>query len=109
MFASMIEAADYCMVMAYPEGETGPAAAILLLIPRDAAGRRIDANWDTLGMRATRSDALILEDCRLAHEAVVLLSPDIRNFRRTQFNWFWALTPPYILASPRLHTTNCGA
>jgi len=89
MFASMLEAADYCMVMAYPEGETGPNAAILLLIPPDAEGRSVNPNWDTLGMRATRSDALILEGCRVPDEAVVLCSPDIRNFRRTQFNWFW--------------------
>ena len=90
MFASMIEAADHCMVMAYPEGETGPHAAILLLISRNAPGRSVNPNWDTLGMRATRSDALILEDCRVPEEAVVFHSADIRNFRRAHFNWFWA-------------------
>ncbi len=62
MFASMLEAADYCMVMAYPEGATSANAGILLLVPRDAAGRSVDANWDTLGMRATRSDSLILDE-----------------------------------------------
>lgn len=89
MFASMIEAADCCLVMAYPEGETGPNAAILLLIPRDAAGRSVNPNWDTLGMRATRSDALTLEDCRLPDSAVLFRSADMRPFRRAHFNWFW--------------------
>jgi alkylation response protein AidB-like acyl-CoA dehydrogenase len=89
MFASMLEAADYCMVMAYPEGETGPNAAILLLVPPDAKGRSVNPNWDTLGMRATRSDALILDDCRLPDSAVVFHSADMRPFRRAHFNWFW--------------------
>ena len=39
MFASMLEAADYCMVMAYPDEAASPLAGILLLVPRDAAGR----------------------------------------------------------------------
>lgn len=89
MFASMLQAADYTMVMAYPEGETGPQAGILLLVPRNAAGRRVDANWDTLGMRATRSDSMILEDCFLPDSAVVFRSPDIRRFRLENLNWFW--------------------
>jgi alkylation response protein AidB-like acyl-CoA dehydrogenase len=63
MFASMLEAADYCMVMAYPDEATSPSAGIILLVPRVAEGRKVNANWDTLGMRATRSDALILEEC----------------------------------------------
>lgn len=89
MFASMLQAADRVMVMAYPDGATSPFAAILLLVPRDAPGRRVEANWDTLGMRATRSDSLILEDCRLPDSALLLHTDDVRAFRRDYLNWFW--------------------
>ena len=89
MFASMLEAADYVMVMAYPDTASSPFAGMLLLVPPDAAGRRVDANWDVLGMRATRSDSLILEDCRLPDSAVVFRSDDIRPFRQAYLNWFW--------------------
>jgi alkylation response protein AidB-like acyl-CoA dehydrogenase len=89
MFASMLEAADYCMVMGYPEGATGPYAGIILLIPPDAPGRTVNPNWDTLGMRATRSDQLILEDCRVPDEAMMYRSDDIRRFRLNYLNWFW--------------------
>ena len=89
MFASMLEAADYCMVMAYPEEATSTTAGIMLLVPRDAAGRRVDANWDTLGMRATRSDSLILEECVVPESAVVFRSDDISPFRLAHLNWFW--------------------
>jgi alkylation response protein AidB-like acyl-CoA dehydrogenase len=89
MFASMLEAADYCMVMAYPEMAAGPRAGILLLVPRAAPGRRVEADWDTLGMRATRSDSLILDDCHLPESAVVFQSDDIRPFREAHLNWFW--------------------
>src|SRR4029077_16425817 len=89
MFASMLDAADYCMVMAYPEGATSATAAIMLLVPRDAAGRKVEANWDTLGMRATRSDSLILEECVVPENAVLFRSDDIRPFRLAHLNWFW--------------------
>src|SRR5262245_51827607 len=35
-FASMLEAADYCAVLAHLEGTASPTAAILLLVPTDA-------------------------------------------------------------------------
>lgn len=89
MFASMLEAADYVMVMASPDDAMGPFAGMLLLIPHDAPGRRVNANWDTLGMRATRSDSLILEDCRVPDTAVLLHSEDTRQFRHDYLNWFW--------------------
>lgn len=89
MFASMLDAADYCMVMAYPDLATSPNAGILLLVPRVAPGRRVDANWDTLGMRATRSDSLILDECIVPDSAVVFRSDDIRPFRQAHLNWFW--------------------
>jgi alkylation response protein AidB-like acyl-CoA dehydrogenase len=90
MFASMIEAADYVLVLAYPEPATAPTAGMLALIPPNAAGRRVIANWDTLGMRATRSDSLILDNCFVPDESVIYRSDDIRPFRNAGANWFWA-------------------
>jgi alkylation response protein AidB-like acyl-CoA dehydrogenase len=97
MFASMLEAADYVLVMAYPGEATAPYAGIILMLPRAAEGRKVDANWDVLGMRATRSDSLILEDCRVPDSAVVYRSEDIRCFRHDYLNWFWgSYTPVYL-------------
>jgi len=89
MFASMIEAADYVLVLVYPETASSPAAGMLAMIPPDAEGRRVIANWDTLGMRATRSDSLILDDCFVPDDSVLYRSDDIRPFRNTGANWFW--------------------
>jgi alkylation response protein AidB-like acyl-CoA dehydrogenase len=89
MFASMLEAADHVMVMAYPDTATSPHAGMLLLVPHAADGRRVNANWDVLGMRATRSDSLVLEDCRVPQSAVLYRSDDTRQFRHDYLNWFW--------------------
>ena len=89
MFASMLEAADRVMVLTHPQHAAAATAGVLALIPRDAPGRRVDANWDTLGMRATRSDSLILEDCFVPDSAVLLSSDDVRAFRLKFLNWFW--------------------
>jgi alkylation response protein AidB-like acyl-CoA dehydrogenase len=40
-------------------------------------------------MRATRSDSLVLEDCRVPASAALFRSDDIRPFRRDYLNWFW--------------------
>src|SRR5579884_297951 len=68
---------------------TATFAAIILLVPHDAEGRRVEANWDTLGMRATRSDALVLEDCFVPDDGVMFHAADMRPFRRAFGNWFW--------------------
>ncbi len=97
MFASMLEAADFVLVMAYPEDAVSPSAGIILLLPRTADGRRVDPNWDVLGMRATRSDALILDECRLPESAAMFRSDDMRRFRHDNLNWFWgSYTPVYL-------------
>lgn len=88
-FASMIGAADYCIVVVHPDDATAATAGMLLLVPRSAAGRRVDQVWDTLGMRATRSDALILEDCWVPEEALLLRLDDIEPFQRHGANWLW--------------------
>jgi alkylation response protein AidB-like acyl-CoA dehydrogenase len=89
MFASMLEATDYVLVSAYPENATSKTAGMLLLVPRGAPGRGVDANWDALGMRATRSDSLVLDDCRVPDSAVLYRSDDMRPFRLAYLNWFW--------------------
>jgi alkylation response protein AidB-like acyl-CoA dehydrogenase len=97
MFASMLEAADFVLVMAYPEGATNPSAGIILLLPRQTQGRRVEANWDVLGMRATRSDSLILDDCWLPESAAIFCSEDMSRFRHSHLNWFWgSYTPVYL-------------
>src|SRR5215470_715661 len=89
-FASMIAVADYVMVMAYPDEATAPTAAMLLMVPPEAPGRRVEHVWDTLGMRATRSDAMVLEDCFVPDDGLLYRSDDIVPFRRAGANWFWA-------------------
>jgi alkylation response protein AidB-like acyl-CoA dehydrogenase len=97
MFASMLEAADFVLVMAYPDSATSPSAGMILMLPRGAAGRSVDPNWDVLGMRATRSDSLILDECWLPESAVVFRSDDIGPFRHAYLNWFWgSYTPVYL-------------
>ncbi len=89
MFASMLEAADYVLVLAYPDGKTANTAGALMCVPHDAPGRTINRNWDVLGMRATRSDSLLLDDCTVGEEAALLWTDDLRMFRQSFFNWFW--------------------
>jgi alkylation response protein AidB-like acyl-CoA dehydrogenase len=96
-FASMIGAADYCAVLARPDDATTPTAAIMFLVPRQATGRRVEHVWDTLGMRATRSDSMTLDECWVSDDAVLVRSDDIVPFRRDGANWFWAsYTPVYL-------------
>ncbi|HMH53604.1 MAG TPA: acyl-CoA dehydrogenase, partial [Candidatus Acidoferrum sp.] len=74
-----------------------PTAGMLLLVPPDAPGRRVEHVWDTLGMRATRSDSMVLEDCFVSDDALLFRSDDIVPFRRDGANWFWgSYTPVYL-------------
>jgi alkylation response protein AidB-like acyl-CoA dehydrogenase len=96
-FASMIAVADYVMVLARPEEDPSPTAAMFLLVPPDAPGRRVDHVWDTLGMRATRSDSMTLEECFVPEESLLVRADDVVPFRRDGANWFWAsYTPVYL-------------
>jgi alkylation response protein AidB-like acyl-CoA dehydrogenase len=107
MFASMLEAADFVLVMAYPDGATNPSAGIILMLPRVAEGRSVDPNWGVLGMRATRSDSLVLDGCWLPESAAIFRSDDMRPFRHAYLNWFWGsyITPQSISASRKPRST----
>src|SRR5215831_19051478 len=63
--------------------------------PRASSGRRFPRR--ALGMRATRSDSMILDDCWVSDEAVMVRSDDIVSFRRRGANWLWgSYTPVYL-------------
>ncbi|HZI37189.1 MAG TPA: acyl-CoA dehydrogenase family protein, partial [Acidimicrobiia bacterium] len=70
-FCTMVDAADFICVYAHPEEADDPEAAVLVFLPTGLPGLRIEPVWDTLGMRATRSDTLIMEDCQVPPEAVI--------------------------------------
>ncbi|AZB42664.1 acyl-CoA dehydrogenase [Bacillus sp. FJAT-42376] len=66
IFASLAPILDYFIVTATIEG-TGDIGEFL--VPREADGVRIEETWDTMGMRGTRSDDLILDQVRLESSA----------------------------------------
>lgn len=89
-FSSMVGPADFRAVPARLEDATTPGAAIIFLVPREAKGQTIEEVWDVLGMRATRSDCLLLEDCFVPDEAVVFNTDDFFPSIARGANWFWA-------------------
>jgi alkylation response protein AidB-like acyl-CoA dehydrogenase len=68
IFTSLAPALDYFIVPATIE-ETGEIGDFL--IPRSQVGLSIEETWDTLGMRGTRSDDLILCNVEVPLEALV--------------------------------------
>src|SRR5437660_1069613 len=83
--------------MANPDDAASPSAAMIVMLPRNTEGRRVEADWDVLGMRATRSDSLVLDECWVPEEAVVYRSDDLRPFRHAYLTWFWgSYTPVYL-------------
>lgn len=71
MFASMIESADYACLYVHPEEEPDPQAAYLVLLPVNTPGYRVDNIWDTVGMRATRSNRVVFDDTFVPSECVI--------------------------------------
>ncbi|MGM7720195.1 acyl-CoA dehydrogenase family protein [Metabacillus sp. Hm71] len=68
IFTSLAPALDYFIVPATIE-ETGEIGDFL--IPRTECGVSIEDTWDTVGMRGTRSDDLILNTVEVPFEALV--------------------------------------
>jgi alkylation response protein AidB-like acyl-CoA dehydrogenase len=83
-FCTMVDAADYVCVFAAPEEAAGPEETVIVFMPTNLPGLRIERVWDTLGMRATRSDNLVMEDCLVPAEAVFdeLPVPSLPDFLR---------------------------
>ncbi|MGP4040619.1 acyl-CoA dehydrogenase family protein [Gracilibacillus sp. D59] len=70
-FTTMALVLDYYIVTAYVKDKDAVGS---ILIPKETEGLRVDKTWDTLGMRGTGSDDLILENVRVPSENLVELS-----------------------------------
>ncbi|MFY4773577.1 acyl-CoA dehydrogenase family protein [Metabacillus sp. RGM 3146] len=68
IFTSLAPILDYFIITATVEesGEVGE-----FLIPRETKGVSIEETWNTMGMRGTRSDDLILDNVAVPKEALV--------------------------------------
>lgn len=57
-----------CLQLQLPED--GPESLLVALVPTDSEGVRVERTWDTLGMRASESDTLRLDDCFIPDDLV---------------------------------------
>ncbi|WP_018930870.1 acyl-CoA dehydrogenase family protein [Gracilibacillus lacisalsi] len=70
-FTTMALVLDYYIVTAYVKGKDAVGS---ILIPKETEGLRVEKTWDTLGMRGTGSDDLILENVRVPKDNLVEIS-----------------------------------
>ena len=55
---------------------------------RQGSGRRVDEVWDTLGVGATRRDAMVFDEGGVSDDTALVQADDIAPFRRQSANWF---------------------
>lgn len=91
IFTSLAPALDYFIVPATIE-ETGQIGDFL--ISRSQAGLFIEETWDTLGMRATRSDDLILKSVEVPIDALVEIKE--KKEKPTAQGWLLHIPACYI-------------
>jgi len=89
VFLSMLEGCGYISLLAHPEEDANPLTSKLFLMPRPAPGQRVEAVWDTLGMRGTRSDNLILEDCFVPEENLLGATDNFLTWAESLPQWFF--------------------
>jgi alkylation response protein AidB-like acyl-CoA dehydrogenase len=75
----------------YDDPDRGPQV-LFFRLPRDAEGMRMKETWDTMGMRATRSDDFELENVFVPDETVFHSYP-VGHFDATMLKtvWGWAM------------------
>src|SRR5262249_26078774 len=70
-FATGSTGADYFCVLGRVIGSNEGEGELWVLIPGDDPGIEIIENWDTLGMRATRSNYVNYHDCKIEPDAML--------------------------------------
>ncbi|GII96912.1 acyl-CoA dehydrogenase family protein [Sinosporangium siamense] len=72
MFASLWEASDYAFMFAHPDWAEDPTHVVGFLMPTDQEGAiKVTDNWDTLGMRSTRSNQVQISGAFVPEELIL--------------------------------------
>jgi alkylation response protein AidB-like acyl-CoA dehydrogenase len=111
IFASLSGAADYYGVLCTERGEGAAASrrnTLYLAIPADAPGVEVVGDWDPLGMRATVSRTLLLQDVFVPEDAM-LMPRGVYSQAATRWpHMFLTLSPTYLgLAQAAYDFTIC--
>lgn len=97
-FLSMIEGCDYTMMTAHPEENPDPLAGLVFIVPFPSEGQHVEAVWDTVGMRGTRSNDLVLADCFVPEENLAATINNYVEWMQTTPAWApgASITPAYL-------------
>ncbi|MBB6446571.1 acyl-CoA dehydrogenase family protein [Bacillus benzoevorans] len=92
-FASMFEASDYVYLFAHPENDPNPQSSIGFLLSTKSEGIKVYDVWDTLGMRATRSntveyDHVFVPESQVLHKTDAFLESFIMKNAAWAFGTF---------------------
>nr|WP_245855830.1 acyl-CoA dehydrogenase family protein [Bacillus oleivorans] len=87
-FTSLAPALDYFIVTAWIEEKNTIGE---FLIAKESEGLKIEETWDSLGMRSTRSDDLILDHVLVSHDAMVSLKGTAKSIPQA-----WLLHIPAV-------------
>ena len=68
-------AAEADLVCLQVQTEADPSTVLVALLPTTAPGLRVVEDWDTMGMRGSASNTLVLEDCFIPKELVFYEAP----------------------------------
>lgn len=87
-FCSMVEASDYFYLFAHPQDHPNPTQLVALLVPSKQKEITITDIWDTLGMRATRSNQADFDGAFVPDELVLYEITDFtRGFIIEESTW----------------------
>ena len=98
MFASMFESSDYCYLYVHPKDDPNPAAAIGVLCPTKQDGITVVDLWDTIGMRATRSNQVNYDGAFVPYDLALYETDNfVESFIIQEANWaFGGYTACYL-------------
>ncbi len=74
IFVTLSPAANACVLNARVPSDEGDRMAFAT-VPVDTPGFHLQDDWDALGMRASGSQSLVLEDCRVSAGSVQIAGP----------------------------------
>jgi alkylation response protein AidB-like acyl-CoA dehydrogenase len=97
-FASMFEDSDYAYLYAHPEDNPNPGAAMGVVIDTKQDGIKVTDVWDTLGMRATRSNQVDYDGAFVPDDLVLYETENfLESFIIQEANWaFGGYTAVYL-------------